>query len=83
MLFPHWDGMRNQKGPLGVNPSEYLGSVDLETLTGTKASTWRYWASIGQGPASFKLGRRRVWKKSSVLAWLAEQEVATAAGDEA
>jgi predicted DNA-binding transcriptional regulator AlpA len=75
--------MRNQKGPLGVNPSEYLGSVDLETLTGTKASTWRYWASIGQGPASFKLGRRRVWKKSSVLAWLAEQEVATAAGDEA
>jgi len=55
--------------------SEFVGSTDLERLTGTKASTWRYWASIGTGPASFKLGRRRVWKKSVVLAWLAEQEV--------
>jgi prophage regulatory protein len=68
--------MPNKEGPLDVNLSEYLGSVDLEALTGTKASTWRYWASIGEGPASFKLGRRRVWKKSAVLAWLAEQEVA-------
>ncbi|OBI52961.1 AlpA family transcriptional regulator [Mycobacterium sp. E796] len=54
--------------------SEYLDSLDLEELTGTKASTWRYWASIGEGPASFKLGRRRVWRRSAVLAWIAEQE---------
>ena len=54
--------------------SEYLDSLELEELTGTKASTWRYWASIGEGPASFKLGRRRVWKRSTVLAWIAEQE---------
>ena len=59
---------------------EFVGSTDLEKLTGTKASTWRYWASIGTGPASFKLGRRRVWKKSAVLAWLAEQEAATVRG---
>jgi prophage regulatory protein len=51
-----------------------LGTRDLEELTGTKASTWRYWASIGEGPESFLLGRRRVWKKSIVLEWLAEQE---------
>lgn len=56
--------------------SEYLDSLELEELTGTKASTWRYWASIGEGPASFKLGRRRVWKRSTVLAWIAEQEKA-------
>jgi prophage regulatory protein len=60
--------------------AEFLSAPDLETLTGTKASTWRYWAMIGHGPASFKLGRRRVWKKSSVLAWLAEQEAATVRG---
>ncbi len=60
--------------------SEYLDSLELENMTGTKSSTWRYWASIGQGPPSFKLGRRRVWKKSSVLAWLAEQETVTAPG---
>lgn len=53
---------------------EYLSALELEKWTGTKASTWRYWASIGQGPASFKLGKRRVWKRSVVLAWLTDQE---------
>lgn len=56
--------------------SEYADSTDLETLTGTKASTWRYWASVGAGPASFKLGRRRVWRKSDVMTWIAQQEAA-------
>lgn len=58
--------------------SEYVDSLELEALTGTKASTWRYWASIGEGPPSFKLGRRRVWKRTDVLAWIAEQEQASA-----
>ena len=53
---------------------DYLGTSDMEKLTGTKASTWRYWASIGKGPASFRLGRRRVWKRDIALAWLAEQQ---------
>lgn len=53
---------------------EYMDAKDLENLTGTKESTWRYWAMIGEGPASFKLGRRRIWKRSTVLAWVAEQE---------
>jgi prophage regulatory protein len=53
---------------------EYLSAVQLEKLTGTKASTWRYWAHIGNGPPSFKLGRRRVWRKDAVLKWLSEQE---------
>jgi prophage regulatory protein len=65
---------------------EYLDSLDLEKLTGTKASTWRYWAMLDQGaksgeersgPASFKLGRRRVWKKAVVVQWLASMEAAT------
>lgn len=59
-------------------PAEYLDSVDLEQLTGTPASTWRYWAHIGSGPPSFKLGRRRVWKRSTVMAWLEAQEGASA-----
>lgn len=57
---------------------QLLDARDLQELTGTKASTWRYWASIGEGPNSFKLGKRRVWRRSVILAWLAEQE--TAAG---
>lgn len=57
--------------------NEYLSAPELETLTGTPASTWRYWAHIGSGPPSFKLGRRRVWKRSTVLDWIATQETAT------
>jgi predicted DNA-binding transcriptional regulator AlpA len=58
--------------------NEYMSCTDLEALTGTKASTWRYWAMIGEGPASFKLGRRRVWRRSAVQAWLESQETASA-----
>jgi predicted DNA-binding transcriptional regulator AlpA len=63
----------NQSGRATVE-NEYLDSIDLEELTGTPASTWRYWAHIGSGPTSFKLGRRRVWKRSTVLAWLESLE---------
>ena len=56
--------------------TEYLSGTELEALTGTKASTWRYWSAMDppQGPPSHKIGRRRVWKRSDVEAWLAEQE---------
>jgi prophage regulatory protein len=70
-----YQGDSRKKKPTG---REYLDSEDLEKLTGTRASTWRYWASIGEGPASFKLGRRRVWKRATIEEWLAEQEGATA-----
>lgn len=58
--------------------NEYLSAADLEALTGTPESTWRYFAHVGRGPASLKIGRRRVWKKSTVLEWLADQEKAAA-----
>ncbi|MFE3002968.1 helix-turn-helix transcriptional regulator [Nocardia sp. NPDC059246] len=60
-----------------MNDDRYLQAKDCEELTGIPASTWRYWAHIGSGPVSFKLGRRRVWRKSVILAWIAEQESAT------
>lgn len=50
----------------------FLDSKALEKLTGIKSSTWRYWAGIGEGPHSFRLGRRRVWRRSTVEKWLAE-----------
>ena len=59
-------------------PTDYVDAADLEVMTGTPKATWRYWASIGQAPASFKLGRRRVWRRSDVEAWIAEHEKASA-----
>lgn len=58
-----------------VLEDEFLTAMDLEKWTGTKASTWRYWAHVGQGPDSFKLGRRRLWRRSVVETWIREQEV--------
>jgi hypothetical protein len=58
--------------------SEFFMAPDLEELTGTPASTFSYWAGLDppQGPPSFKLGRRRVWRKTSALAWISKQEEA-------
>nr|WP_139333293.1 helix-turn-helix domain-containing protein [Mycobacterium sp. SP-6446] len=52
----------------------------MQQLTGIPASTWRYWATIDSGPRSFKIGRRRVWRRTDVLAWIAQQDAATGAG---
>lgn len=57
---------------------EFMTADDLERFTGRPASTWRYFAHIGSGPPSFKIGRRRVWRTSVVLAWLEAQEAASA-----
>jgi prophage regulatory protein len=61
-------------------PADYLGSVALEQLTGIPASTWRYWAINDTGPRSFKLGRRRVWRRADVIAWIEQQDNATGTG---
>jgi predicted DNA-binding transcriptional regulator AlpA len=63
-----------------MNPDRFLPAKECEALTGIPEGTWRYWAHIGRGPVSFKLGRRRVWRESTILAWIAEQEQATATG---
>jgi DNA-binding transcriptional MerR regulator len=49
---------------------DYLNANDLEAMTGTPASTWRYWAHINFGPPSQKIGRRRVWRRDLALEWL-------------
>lgn len=52
----------------------------VSRLTGAPEGTVRYWDHIGKGPKSFKLGGRRVYRRSEVLRWIAEQEQATARG---
>lgn len=42
-------------------------------------STLRYWRSTGQGPASRKVGRRVMYTRADVHAWLDEQANQTAA----
>jgi hypothetical protein len=59
----------------------FLTALEMETETGTPASTFRYWALIDEGkapedkvgPPSCKLGRRRVWERAAFESWLAER----------
>ena len=45
-----------------------------EVATGYRipVPTLRYWAQRGEGPRSFKLGRRRLYKREDVEAWIQE-----------
>ncbi len=60
--------------------TDYLSSTGLQQMTGIPASTWRYWAINDMGPRSFKIGRRRVWRRADVLMWIAQQDAATGVG---
>lgn len=63
-----------------MDDTELLDARGLETMTGIKASTWRYWAYLDKGPRSFKLGRRRLWRTTDVKKWIALQEASTGTG---
>lgn len=65
----------------GIDP--IIRIKEVSALTGAAEGTHRYWDSIGKGPLSFKLNGRRVWRKSAVLAWIAEQEASTTRGGNA
>lgn len=59
---------------------EIIGTDEVSQMTGLPKGTLRYWRSTNQGPASFTLGRRVVYRRSEVERWLAEQEAATRRG---
>lgn len=53
-----------------TEPSEYLTGPELASLLRTSPETVRYWVHIGKAPRSIKIGRKRLWKRSDVDAWL-------------
>lgn len=60
--------------------SEFMSTGQVSQETGINAGTLRYWRSTNQGPASFSLGKRVVYRRSEVDRWIAEQESATRRG---
>jgi len=40
--------------------------------------TLRYWVKVGTAPASFKLGRRRMFDEDAIESWLREQAAKSA-----
>jgi len=59
---------------------EFLTAAQVSELTGLPQATLRYWRHANQGPASFRLGRRIMYRREEVMRWIAAQEQATARG---
>lgn len=76
MNFPKEEIMERTHSAVAAEPEEFWQANQVAQHTGIPEGTIRYWVHVGYGPKSFKLGRRRVWRRSVVEAWLAEQESA-------
>lgn len=59
---------------------ELLGTRAVSAMTAVSEATLRYWRHADQGPPSFRLGRRVVYRKAEVERWISEQEKATRRG---
>lgn len=57
-----------------------LSTPKVSEMTGIPESTLRYWRQTGDGPRSWRLGRRAVYDQADVEAWLAAQKAATSRG---
>lgn len=57
---------------------EFLLIPEVAAMARLPESTLRYWRLHGGGPASFRLGRRVVYRAEDVAAWMRERENATA-----
>ncbi|WP_336524244.1 helix-turn-helix domain-containing protein [Mycolicibacterium fortuitum] len=63
-----------------MTENEFIDTGTVSQITGLPPGTLRYFRSTNQGPASFTLGRRVVYRRSEVERWIAEQEKATRRG---
>lgn len=48
----------------------FLTTDELATELRTSPGTCRYWRHIGDGPASVKVGRRVLYRRADVDAWI-------------
>ena len=58
----------------GSSSDEYLDTAELSELIGLAKVTIEQWRARGDGPAYSKVGRRVVYKRSDVDAWLDEHK---------
>jgi DNA-binding transcriptional MerR regulator len=59
---------------------DLLTTDEVAKLTRAPAATLRYWRHIGTGPRSGRIGRRAVYVRADVEAWITEQLTATSRG---
>ena len=58
------------------SPDDLLTTAEVAQIMRSPVSTLRYWRHLGTGPHGFRLGRRVVYRRADVTAWLGEQSEA-------
>lgn len=53
--------------------SELLTIAEAADLLRAPVATLRYWRHLGTGPASFRLGRRVLYRRDDLHAWIDTQ----------
>lgn len=61
-------------------PSELLTIAEAAQLLRAPVATLRYWRHLGTGPASFRLGRRVLYRSDDLRAWVDAQHGQDRAG---
>lgn len=51
---------------------ELMTTAEVGSMSRTPVETLRYWRWRGEGPASFKVGRRVMYDRAEVERWLDE-----------
>ncbi len=57
-----------------------LNVHEASALSGLPISTLRHYRHTDTGPESFKIGKKAVWPKDGLLAWMEAQRAATRRG---
>ena len=55
----------------------YMTTAEVADLLRTSPETVRYWRHIGEGPTSFKVGRRVLYDAADVEKFIAERRAAS------
>ena len=59
---------------------ELLTITEAAELLRAPVATLRYWRHLGTGPRSFRLGRRVLYRRDDLQAWVEQQSGRSAAG---
>ena len=62
------------------HPAELLTIGEAAQLLRASVATLRYWRHLGTGPRSFRLGRRVVYRRDDLRAWIDARHDADGAG---
>jgi predicted DNA-binding transcriptional regulator AlpA len=68
-----------------MDETEFLTIEDVAKLIHTSPATIHYWRSTNseKSPPAIKVGRRLLWRRADVEAWLAAQPTSTSSRDSA